>query len=120
MQIATKSQALKAVLVQLGATLVFSAALGMVAAVHAYSALAGGAIATIANAFFSSRVFADYRAQEFDRLVARIYGAEIAKLFLVALLFAGAVQWLDPLSGAALFGVFLIVHLMPGLMSLFN
>lgn len=120
MQIATKSQAWKVVLAQLAATLALSAILGVASSVYAYSALAGGAIATLANAFFSGWVFADYRAQQPNKLVARLYGAEIAKLVLVGLLFAGAVQWIDPLSGGALFGVFLFVHLMPGLMSLFN
>lgn len=120
MKIANKRQAWKAVLVQLAMTLVLSALAGLVSMDHMPSALAGGLIAAVANAFFSFWVFADYRAQHFNKLLARLYGAEIAKIILVGLLFAGAVQLINPLSGGALFGVFLWVHLMPGLMSLFG
>jgi ATP synthase protein I len=120
MQIANKSQARKVALAQLVMTLVVSAVMGLVSTDYAISALAGGLIATIANAFFSFWVFADYRAQQPNKLVARLYGAEIAKLILVGLLFAGAVQVIDPLSGGALFGVFLCVHLVPGFLSLRN
>jgi ATP synthase protein I len=120
MQIANKSQAWKVILAQLVITLVLSAIAGLVSVDYAASALAGGLIATIANTFFSLWVFADYRAQQPNKLVARLYGAEIAKLVLVGLLFAGAVQLIAPLSGGALFGVFLCVHLVPGFLSLLN
>lgn len=120
MQIANKSQAWKAALAQLVMTLLLSTIIGLVSVDYAVSALAGGLIATIANAFFSFWVFADYRAQQPSRLVARLYGAEIAKLVLVGLMFAGAVQLIAPLSGGALFGVFLCVHLVPGFLSLLN
>jgi len=120
MQITNKSQACKAVLAQLVMTLLISAVLAVVAMHHAYSALAGGLIASSANAFFSFWVFSHYRAQHPNKLVARLYGAEIAKLILVGVLFAAAVQLIDPLSGGALFGAFLLVYLMPGFMSLLN
>ncbi len=105
---------------QLVMTLLLSTVLVIAGLHHAYSALAGGLIASSANAFFSFWVFSHYRAQHPNKLVARLYGAEIAKLILVGALFAAVVQLIDPLSGGALFGVFMIVHLMPGLMSLFN
>ncbi len=120
MQITDRSQAWKAVFAQFVMTLLISAVLATVAPHHACSALAGGLIASAANAFFSFWVFSHYRAQHPDRLVARLYGAEIAKLILVGVLFAAAVQLIDPLSGGALFGAFLLVHLMPGFMSLLN
>ena len=120
MQITNKRQAWKAVTAQLVMTLLLSAILVIVGMHHVYSALAGGLIASGANAFFSFWVFSHYRAQHPNKLVARLYGAEIVKLILVGALFAAAVQLIDPLSGGALFGVFFIVHLMPGLMSLFN
>ena len=120
MRVANKSQAKKAVLAQLAMTLLLSLSAGLVSTDYVHSALAGGLIATTANAFFSYWVFADYRAQHPNKLVGRLYGAEIVKLILVGLMFAGAVQLIAPLSGGALFGVFLCVHLMPGLMSLFG
>ncbi|VAX10445.1 hypothetical protein MNBD_GAMMA26-202 [hydrothermal vent metagenome] len=120
MQIANKSQARKAVLAQLVMVTVLSALAGLVSMDHLSSALAGGLIATTANAFFSFWVFADYRAQHPNKLLGRLYGAEIAKLILVGLMFAGAVQLIVPLSGSALFGAFLCVYLMPGLLSIFS
>ena len=120
MQITDRSQAFKAVFVQFVMTLLVSALLAIASPHHAYSALAGGLTASSANAFFSFWVFSHYRAQHPNKLVARLYGAEIAKLILVGLLFAAAIQLIDPLSGGALFGVFLLIHLMPGFMSLLN
>ncbi len=120
MQITDRRQAFKTVFAQFVMTLLVFALLAMVAPQHASSALAGGLIASGANAFFSFWVFGRYSAQHPNKLVARLYGAEIAKLILVGVLFAAAVQLIVPLSGGALFGVFLLIHLMPGLMSLLN
>lgn len=80
---------------------------------HVPSAVAGGAIATLANALFSLRVFVAYRAQEPGRLLARFYGAELQRFLLTGALFAGAIKWLDPLSIGALLGVYLLVHVAP-------
>ena len=113
MRNAKNNQANLAVRAQVAATLILSLILLFLGWVAAYSALAGGAIATIANAFFAKRVFTDYRAQKPGKLLAQIYGAEISKLVLVAILFAAVIVWLKPLNVLALFGVFLFVHLIP-------
>jgi ATP synthase protein I len=70
-------------------------------------------IATLANALFAYRIFVRYTAQEPGKLLARFYGAEILKLVLTGLLFAGVILWIKPLSVGALFGVFLLVQMMP-------
>lgn len=82
---------------------------------HAWSGLAGGMIAVVANGFFAFRVFAPYRAQQPERMVAGFYGAELAKLILTGAMFAGAFLWIRPLSAAALFGGYLVVQLLPPL-----
>jgi len=90
-------------------------ALGLLLAgpVYAYSSLTGGLIAAFASAAFAGRVFVDYRAQEPQLLLMRLYGAELLKLVLVGVLFAGAYLWIEPLSPGALLGAFLIIYLVP-------
>jgi ATP synthase protein I len=82
---------------------------------HGYSGLIGGGIATAANGLFALWVFRPYRAQQPGHVVARMYGAELAKLAFVALAFVGVFLWVEPLSAVALFGCFLVVHLVPAL-----
>ena len=96
------------------------AAAGMLIAVgwtHAWSGLIGGLIATLANGLFALRIFVGYRAQEPGRLLGRMYGAELQKLVLTGALFAGAIIWVEPLSAVALFGVFLLVQVLPVLLA---
>jgi ATP synthase protein I len=114
MHLADKRQAYRTLLAQLVTTLTAALLLLMVAgSVYAYSGLAGGLIATLTNAFFAYRIFVRYSAQEPGRLLARFYGAEILKLVLTGLLFAGVILWIKPLSVGALFGIFLLVQLVP-------
>jgi ATP synthase protein I len=114
MHLADKRQAYRTILVQLVATLTAALLLLVVAGgVFAYSGLAGGVIATLAIALFAYRIFVRYTAQEPGKLLARFYGAEILKLVLTGLLFAGVILWIKPLSVGALFGVFLLVQMMP-------
>ena len=87
--------------------------------VHAWSALAGGLIAALANGFAAARIFAPYRSQEPGKLVGRFYGTELAKLILTGLLFAAAFLWIKPLSAGALFGGFLAIQVVPMLVAHF-
>ena len=114
MHLADKHQAYRTILAQLAMTLIAALFLQLVAGkVFAYSGLAGGMIATLANALFAFRIFVRYTAQEPGKLLARFYGAEILKLVLTGLLFAGVILWIKPLSVGALFGVFLLVQMAP-------
>lgn len=114
MHLADKRQAYRTVLAQLVTSLTAALLLLMVAGgVYAYSGLAGGLIATLGNVLFAYRIFVRYTAQEPGRLLARFYGAEILKLVLTGLLFAGVILWIKPLSVGALLGIFLLVQLMP-------
>jgi ATP synthase protein I len=106
-------------LVQLAATLVLALMLLPLGAKHAFSGLAGGMIALAANGFFATRVFAAYRAQQLERMVGSFYGAELGKLILTGLLFAGAFLWIRPLSAVALFGSFLLIQMLSPLVAHF-
>ena len=114
MQLADKRQAYRTILGQLVTTLIAALLLQLAAGkVYAFSGLAGGLIAALANALFAYRIFVRYSAQQPGRLLARFYGAELLKLVLTGLLFAGVILWIKPLSVGALFGVFLLVQMAP-------
>ena len=118
MLIADKQRTQTTVRAQLVLTLVITVILMFFGIVVSYSALMGGVIATVANAFFAKRVFGNYRAQNPGMLLAQIYSAEITKLILVGALFAAAIAWIEPLSAGALFGAFIVVHLIPSMIAL--
>lgn len=117
MNLTSKHQALRIVLAQVATTVAAALALVLLGAEQAWSGLAGGLIATAGNALFMIRVFVPYRAQEPARLLGAFYGAELQKLALIAALFAGAVFWLQPISPAALFGIFLLVQMVPAIVT---
>jgi ATP synthase protein I len=112
-----KRQARRIVLGQFLVSIAVGAVLLAIGPVHGYSALAGGLIAATSNALFAGRVFADYRAQEPEKLLYRLYGAELGKLMLAGAGFAAVLLWVEPLSVGALFGAFLVVHLAPAVLS---
>jgi ATP synthase protein I len=120
MRSADKLRAERAVKAQVAFTVVVSLALIFASVVVSYSALIGGLIATLANAYFAKQVFIEYRAGSTGHLLAKIYAAEIKKLVLVGALFAAAIAWIDPLSVGTLFSVFIIVHLVPSIMTLID
>jgi len=117
MELTSRHQAAKIVVWQVVVTLISALGLIAVGQVHAWSGLAGGAIATLGNTLFMLRVFVPYRAQQPGKLVGAFYGAELQKIILITLLFAAAIVWLQPISPAALFGVFLLVQVLPVVMA---
>ncbi len=119
MQLADKSRAWRVVLAQLAASLLITLALLAVADRHALSALAGGVTAALSNGLFGVIVFSRYKAQQPGQLVARFYGAELAKLVITALSFALAMLWLKPISIGGLLGAYLAVSLAPALITHF-
>ena len=111
-------QAKKIVLSQLGATAAISVLVLPIGWVYTTSVLLGGLISALANGYFATRIFRPYRAQKPEKLVYSFYGAEIKKLLLTGLMFAGAILWIDPLSIVALFGGYLVIQLVPAVVSL--
>ena len=85
--------------------------------VAAYSALAGGMISVIANAFFALRLFSNKGSWQVNQLAAATYRGVIGKLFLTMALFLLAVVLLKPLNAAALFAVYLWIQISPALIA---
>ncbi|MDQ7074595.1 MAG: ATP synthase subunit I [Gammaproteobacteria bacterium] len=79
----------------------------------AYSALIGGATATLANMLFAWLLFARYHARQPGNLVARFYLAEAVKLLFIGLCFGSAVVWVEPLDMFVLLITFFIIQILP-------
>lgn len=78
----------------------------------ALSVLIGAAVCLLANMVFAFWVFRKYRAQEAGMLVMRVYGAEIAKIVLILVLFAVAFATLEGLNLPALLGTYFAVQVL--------
>ncbi|MEA1889219.1 MAG: ATP synthase subunit I [Pseudomonadota bacterium] len=85
--------------------------------VAAYSALAGGMISVVANAFFALRLFSNKGSWQVNQLAAVTYRGVIGKLFLTVALFLLAVVLLKPLNAAALFAMYLWIQISPALIA---
>jgi ATP synthase protein I len=94
------AQALAALAVALGAALWQ----GQLAAV---SALLGGGIAVIPNAFLAARLLAPKAGSSGKSLLRAAWLGEIGKLVLTALLFTMVLVTIRPISGMGLFGGFI-------------
>lgn len=85
--------------------------------VTAYSALVGGMISVIANAFFALRLFSNKGSWQVEHLAAVTYRGVIGKIFLTTALFILAVVLIRPLNAAALFAVYLWIQISPALIA---
>jgi len=107
------SQARRILSVQMMMTLGLSISLLLLKMSYAYSALIGGAIATLANMLFAWLVFARYYARQPGNMVARFYLAEAVKLLFIGVCFGSAVVWVEPLDLFVLLGTFFIIQILP-------
>lgn len=85
--------------------------------VTAYSALAGGIISVLSNAFFAVRLFSNKGSWQAGHLAAITYRGIIGKLFLTIALFILAVVLLKPLNPAAFFAAYLWIQISPALIA---
>lgn len=76
----------------------------------ALSVLIGAGACLLANGLFVVLVFRRYRAQEPERLLLSIYGAEVAKLTVLIGLFALAFVMVDGLKVPALLAAYLLTQ----------
>lgn len=83
----------------------------------AYSALAGGMISVIANAFFAVRLFSNAGSWQKDQIAAAVYRGLIGKFLLTMVMFILAMVLLKPLNVAALFAAFLWIQVSPVLIA---
>ena len=114
---ASTTQVRRIILIQLMASLILSALLLVLGWVYAWSALAGGLIATLAHAYFAWKVFGKQQETEPEQILATYYRAEVGKIILTVMLFIGAIVMIKPLSIVTLMGVYLFNHLIPWLAS---
>ena len=110
---------LKLLLAQLITTIVMSVALLIHDITIAYSSLAGGMTATLANAWFALKVFRIKPGETTKSLLATFYVGEIYKFMLTGAMFIIAFVLIKPLNVVALLGTFLIIHLTPAVASVF-
>lgn len=80
------------------------------------SGLLGGAIAFVSSLLMFALVFRRYRAQQPEKIVARFYSAEMAKLIFGIAAFAFVVINIQPLNFATLILVYLTMQVVPALM----
>ena len=107
------------ILIQLGITFAISVPLLTIDAVYFKSALVGGLIATLANAYVAWKVFAKQQESKPEQILAKFYAAEVGKVILTVAMFFGAIVMIKPLSMVTLLGVYLFNHMIPWLASFF-
>lgn len=99
------------ILVQFCIVLCLSVLGSFISMVHGYSALLGGVICAVPNAWFAYRSFAFQGARAANRIVKSFYKAEAVKLALTALLFGMTFKFVDPIEPLTLFIAFILVQM---------
>ena len=120
----TARQARGFIIAQLATTLILSAILlgwnwpgGWTAA---YSALAGGMIATVANAWFAIKVLGGRQPQEPAAVLRGFYWGELNKILFTCAMFAAAFVLIRPVNAAALLAVYFFVHMTPAAVNILS
>ena len=81
--------------------------------VTAYSALAGGMISTMSNAYFAVRLFSDHGSWQPKQLASTVFRGESGKLILTGALFVLVMVLIRPLNVVSLFAAYLVVQVSP-------
>lgn len=79
----------------------------------AYSALAGGLIATVTSGWFALKVFAGRKTKQPAVELRSFYWAEINKIILTGAMFIAVFVLIKPVNGAALLAVYFLVYITP-------
>lgn len=98
---------------QLVLTAVVSGLLLFVSNPAAYSALAGGMIATVTSGWFALKVFSGRKTKEPAVELRTFYWAEINKIILTGAMFIAVFVLIKPVNGAALLAVYFLVYITP-------
>lgn len=117
---ASRQQAKRFVLTQLLVTIILSVLLLGFSAVTAYSALTGGLIATIGNAWFALKVFKTEPTVAAGTLLATFYVGEIIKIILTGAMFILAFVLIKPISVLALLVTYFLIHMTPAVQNAFG
>jgi len=116
----SKKQAMRFVKSQLVLTVAVTLVMLLFDFIKAYSALTGGLIATIANAWFAYKVFRVDPSSEAHTMLASAYVGEIYKIVLTGALFLCAFVLLKPVSAWVLLISYFVVHMTPVAVSVFE
>ena len=105
------------ILTQLMVTLILSAALLIYDYTVAYSALAGGMVATLANAWFAIKVFQVKSEETSETVLTTFYVGEIYKFVFTGAMFVIAFVLIKPLSIVAFMGLYFLIHMTPAVVN---
>jgi ATP synthase protein I len=86
----------------------------------AYSALTGGMIATLANAWFAIKVFVGRQPEEPAVVLRSFYWGELNKILFTCAMFVAAFVLIRPVNAAALLAVYFFVHMTPAVVNVFS
>lgn len=100
----------RVILVQMAVTAVMTLGLLVVDRVMAMSALLGGLICLLPNAWLVRKAFAFGGAQSAQRIVNSFYKGEAGKFLLTVCGFTLAFAWIRPLHPLMLMGAFVVVQ----------
>lgn len=113
----SKKQAIRFITSQLILTAAITFIMLLFGAIKAYSALTGGLIATIANAWFAYKVFRVSPDSEVQTMLASAYIGEIYKIVLTGAMFLCAFVLIKPVSAWVLLISYFVVHMTPAAVS---
>ena len=120
----TARQARGFIIAQLATTILLSALLlgwywpeGWTAA---YSALTGGMIATLANAWFAHKVLGGRQPEEPTAVLRGFYWGELNKILFTCAMFVAAFVLIRPVNAAALLAVYFFVHMTPAVVNMIS
>ncbi len=120
----TARQARGFIIAQLATTILLSALLlgwfwpdGWTAA---YSALTGGMIATLANAWFAYKVLGGRQPEEPAAVLRGFYWGELNKILFTCAMFVAAFVLIRPVNAAALLAVYFFVHMTPAVVNVLS
>ena len=116
MQVQKTGEARKLLLIQGGLLVLIPLAILPLGATVAISGFLGGAIAFVSSLIMFLLVFRQYRAQQPEKVLAKFYSAEIAKLIFAMAAFAMIVLNVKPLSFATLILVYFVIQVLPALL----
>ncbi len=86
----------------------------------AYSALTGGMIATLANAWFAYKVLGGRQPEEPAAVLRGFYWGELNKILFTCAMFVAAFVLIRPVNAAALLAVYFFVHMTPAVVNIIS
>jgi len=108
------------ILAQLITTLALSATLLIIDYTVAYSALAGGLIATLANGWFALKVFRIKPNETAETLLATFYVGAIYKFVFTGAMFVIAFVVVETLNVVAFLGLYFLIHMTPAVVNVLS